>query len=68
MNEDYVCPSCGDDDDKNLVELKGIRPIVKSGYGDYDELVLFACKKCSCVQVNNWKFEHKAQSRRKPKV
>ena len=56
--DDYVCPGCGDTDYDNLIKLHHVTPTIKLDY-DSEDIVLYACKKCSCVQVKNWKFNHK---------
>lgn len=58
---DYVCPGCGDtNNEDNLVPIDGKFTIEVGDYNRYQEDVkIYACKVCSCLQVNNWHFRHK---------
>jgi len=56
---EYNCPGCGDTDETNLVPIKGSFYISSDHITEDREIKIYACKKCSCLQVNNYHFDHK---------
>lgn len=54
MSENYSCPGCGTTD-KQLVAINGFFTF-EDEYNNEQEIKLYACKRCSTVQVDHWKF------------
>lgn len=59
----YVCPACGNEDEDDLIPIDGMFTIEVGDWNRYKENIkLYACRKCSCLQVNNFHFYHKDKS------
>jgi hypothetical protein len=56
---DFVCPGCGNTNEKDLKRIRGHFTIeVGDWHTSQEEISIYACTKCSCLQVNDFHFNH----------